>query len=107
MMLNCAVKLFVAATPISGPQPIPITTDDSWAKDDVRILTIDRILALAFFAIFTASKTSAFSPLCDIAIRIEFGSIVSGVNDSSLDMIGSTLILAYFCQRYFATSAAL
>ncbi len=107
MMLSCDVKLFVAATPISGPQPIPMISDDSWAREDVKMLTIDSIFALDFFAMFTASKTSALSPLCEMATKMEFGSIVSGEKESSLDIIGSVFIFAYFCQRYFATSAAL
>ena len=39
---------------------------------------IDKILALDFLAILTASRTSALSPLCETAIKIEFGSIESG-----------------------------
>ena len=60
---NCAVKLFVAATPISGPQFIPNTTSPLRVSDDVSKLTIEIILQLLFFAILTASKTSALSPL--------------------------------------------
>ena len=33
---SCDVKLFVAATPISGPQFNPITYDDSCESDEFR-----------------------------------------------------------------------
>ena len=33
---SCEVKLFVAATPISGPQLSPITTSDSCERDELR-----------------------------------------------------------------------
>ncbi len=104
---SCDVKLFVAATPISGPQFKPITTSASLASEDVSRLTIAIILQFAFFAIFTASKTSALSPLWDIAIRMEFSSIAFGANWSSLDMIGSALIFTYFDKICFAISAEL
>jgi hypothetical protein len=35
-IVSCDVKLFVAATPISGPQFNPITNDDSCESDDLR-----------------------------------------------------------------------
>ena len=106
-MINCDVKLLVAATPISGPQFIPITMSDSLERVDVIELIMEIILQLFFFAIFTASKTSALSPLWDIAITIELGSRLSGENCNSLEIIGSDLIFAYFAKRYFATSEAL
>ena len=101
------MKLLVAATPISGPQFIPITMSDSLAKEDVKELIIDIILQSFCFAILTASKTSALSPLCDIAISIELGSILSGENCNSLAIMDSAFILAYFDKRYFAISVAL
>ena len=105
--ISCAVKLFVAATPISGPQFIPNMTSPLRVSDDVSKLTMEIILQFNFFAILTASKTSALSPLWEIAINIEFSSIVSGVNWSSLDIIGSDLILTYFDKICFAMSAEL
>jgi len=55
----------------------------------------------------TASNTSALSPLCDMATKIELGSILSGKNCNSLESMDSVFILAYFEKRYFATSEAL
>ena len=106
-IVNCAVKLFVAATPISGPQLIPNVISDLRTSDDVSKLTIEIILQFTFFAILTASNTSALSPLWDIAIDTESFSIISGENWSSLDIIGSDLILTYFDKICFAMSAEL
>ena len=105
--ISCAVKLFVAATPISGPQFIPNATSPLRVSDDVSKLTIEIILQLLFFAILTASKTSALSPLWDIAIKTESYSIVSGTNWSSLAIIGSDLIFTYFDKICFAINAEL
>ena len=105
--ISCAVKLFVAATPISGPQFIPNTTSPLRVSDDVSKLTIEIILQLLFFAILTASKTSALSPLWDIAIKTESSSIVSGANWSSLAIIGSDFIFTYFDKICFAINAEL
>jgi len=48
-----------------------MTKEDSWANDDVNKFTIEIIFAPDFLAIFTASRTSALSPLWEIAIKIE------------------------------------
>ena len=106
-MASCDVKLLVAATPISGPQLRLITASDSCDKDEFRWLTIDNILELDSFAIFTASNTSALSPLCEIAINVEFSSILSGENGYSLEIIGSIFNFAYLENKYFVTLAAL
>ena len=68
---SCDVKLFVAATPISGPQFNPIASDDSCERDEFRWFTIDKIFVFDFLAILTASNTSALSPLCEIVISVE------------------------------------
>src|SRR6476660_6894090 len=59
---SCEVKLFVAATPISGPQPISKKQSLILANDDVVILTIERIVAPFCLAALTACRTSALSP---------------------------------------------
>ena len=44
------MKLFVAATPISGPQFSPMTTSDSCDSDEFRWLTRDKIFALSYIS---------------------------------------------------------
>src|SRR6185437_2427547 len=68
---NCDVKLLVAATPISGPQFSPTEIDEICARDEVIVLMIDSISVPFSFAIFTASMTSALSPLWDNAMRVD------------------------------------
>src|SRR5579872_5537724 len=104
---SCDVKLLVAATPISGPQFSPMEIEDWCTSEDVIMLTIDMIFDPDFLAILTASNTSALSPLCDIAIRIDFSSNMSGENCASLEINGSIFIFAYFEKRNFAINAAL
>src|SRR6185437_12188367 len=71
---SCAVKLFVAATPISGPQLRPTECKDMCTRDEVMMFTIDVILVPLLDAVFTVSSTSALSPLWDKAIRTELSS---------------------------------
>ena len=97
----------VAATPISGPQFIPIVTSDWRASEEVIMLTTDIILHPAFLAVLTALSTSALSPLCDMATSTEPGPIPSDENCISLDMTASVLFLAWLAKKCFATSAAL
>ena len=104
---NCDVKLFVAATPISGPQFNPIANDDCCERDEFSRFTIDNIFAFDSLAIFTASNTSALSPLCEIVISVELGSISFGENGNSLEINVFILIFANFDMRYFVISAAL
>src|SRR5215831_28079 len=103
---SCDAKLFVAATPISGPHPISKKQSLILANDDVVILTIERILASLFLAAFTACRTSALSPLCEIAITIEWSSMMSWTYWNSLDITHSALILGYFAKTYFPIRAA-
>ena len=61
------VKLLVAATPISGPQLTVRKESEILAREDVLILTIERIFVPISLACLTEFKTSAVSPLWDIA----------------------------------------
>src|SRR5579875_760716 len=106
-MASCAVKLFVAATPISGPHPRPVAMEESCDSDDVIMFTIEIIFAFDPFAMLTDSSTSALSTLWERAIRIDCCSKMSGEKCASDEMIGSIFILAYLEKRNFATSAAL
>ncbi len=67
------MKLFVAATPISGPQFKVRIESLIRARDEVGTFTIERILAPFSFAFFTECKTSAVSPLWEMAITTELG----------------------------------
>ena len=68
---------------------------------------MDNILDLNSFAILTDSKTSALSPLWEIAIKVEFCSIVSGEKGNSLAITVFIRIFVNLDNRYFITSAAL
>ena len=107
MTASCDVKLFVAATPISGPQFMPITTDDSCASDEAVRLTIETTLAPARRAASAASITSALSPLCESATRTDSPGTGSGQCGISLDMTGSARSPALFESTWRATRAAL
>jgi hypothetical protein len=75
--MSCAKKLFVAATPISGPQFKIRKESLNLAKEDVGTLIIESILDPPSFAFFTEWITSAVSPLCEMAITTELDSKVS------------------------------
>ena len=74
---NCPVKLLVAATPTSGPQSMLRKESLILANEDVGILTIERIFAPISLAVLTDCKTSAVSPLCEMATKTELLSIGS------------------------------
>jgi len=97
----------VAATPISGPQFNPITTDESWDKEEFKIFTMEIILHCFCFATRTAFKTSAVSPLWDYITTTEFSEINSGDISISLAKRASIFTLAYFKNRFFANRDAL
>src|SRR5579863_7456969 len=71
---SCDVKLFVAATPISGPQLRLAECKDMCTRDEVEMFTIEVILVPLLDAIFTVSSTSALSPLWDNAIKTDSSS---------------------------------
>src|SRR5579875_2347679 len=106
-MASCAVKLFVAATPISGPHPRPIAMEERCDSDDVIMFTIEIIFAFDPFAMLTASSTSALSPLWERAIRIDCCGKRSGERCASDEMFGSIFFLAYLEKRNFAKGPAL
>src|SRR6266511_2996437 len=93
MRASWPVKLLVAATPISGPQFVDRKASLALASDDVVTLTIDNILAPLLFASLTDSRTSAVSPLCEIATSSELLSIDQSRYCDSLDTMVSALIL--------------
>ena len=61
--ITWAVKLFVAATPTSGPQFRVSTSSDSLASDDPAAFTTEITFAPFPLATLTACRRSAVSPL--------------------------------------------
>src|ERR671932_2189804 len=105
MTESCPVKLFVAATPISGPQFRVKEQSLIRANDEVGTFTIESIFAPVCLADFTECKTSAVSPLWEIAITAELSSNGPSVYSNSLDIIVSDLILAYLPSISFRIKA--
>src|SRR6266498_4856013 len=105
-MDNCPVKLLVAATPTSGPHFISKKQSLNLAREDVGTLTIETTLAFFSLAILTDCRTSAVSPLWEIAMSTAFSSIKSEEYWNSLDKIASTRIFEYLERMCLANNAA-
>ena len=77
-MASCDVKLFVAATPISGPQFSPMTTSDSCDSDEFRWLTRDKIFAFDCFAILYKITNK----LCDGCMKLDWDNVSKSISET-------------------------
>ena len=76
-MVNCAVKAFVEATPISGPVCVKIPASVSLDIVLPTTLQIPSVIAPSSFAFLIAANVSAVSPDWLIAIIIVLLSIIA------------------------------
>ena len=105
--ITWAVKLFVAATPTSGPQFRSRTWSLCLASDEPATLTIETTDPTLFLLAFlTASSTSAVSPLWLSATNAVSSSMKGSSLSNSPEIIVSHFIFASSASLLLMTSAA-